>query len=72
MAMDTVIAIEPQIVTGIRIVSDNHHTHWPAGAAPRRIQLQPNSLHFRIPAPGRLRGRQKRATGFANGSVDDH
>jgi nitroimidazol reductase NimA-like FMN-containing flavoprotein (pyridoxamine 5'-phosphate oxidase superfamily) len=27
MVMDTVIAIEPQIVTGIRIVSDNHDTH---------------------------------------------
>ena len=27
MAMDTVIAIEPEIVTGIRIVSDNPHGH---------------------------------------------
>ena len=26
MTMDTVIAIEPEIVTGVRIVSDHHHT----------------------------------------------
>jgi hypothetical protein len=27
MAMDTVIAIEPEIITGIRIVSDHPHPH---------------------------------------------